>query len=164
MQELHMGFLIYLDMAPIVWHSKKQSTINTSMFGAEFVAMKQGMEALWGLWYKLWMMGVQINGPSYIYDDNMSVIHNTQWPELTLKKSNSVCYHAARESVALGDSLTGHISMHDIPAEICTKIIPSGMKWDHLVGLILYDLNDSCSWCSATMVYERLRIPLSMFD
>jgi hypothetical protein len=33
-------------MAPIVWHLKKQSTIETSMFGAEFVAMKQGMEVL----------------------------------------------------------------------------------------------------------------------
>jgi hypothetical protein len=65
----------------------KQSTrIKTSMCGAEFVAMKQGMEALQGLWYKLWMMGIQINGPSYIYGDNMFVIHNTQWPESTLKK------------------------------------------------------------------------------
>jgi hypothetical protein len=45
------------------------------MFDAEFVAMKQGMEALQGLGYKLWMMGVPINGPSYIYGDNMSVIH-----------------------------------------------------------------------------------------
>jgi hypothetical protein len=33
-------------MAPIVWHSKKQATIKTSVFGTEFVAMKQGMEAL----------------------------------------------------------------------------------------------------------------------
>jgi hypothetical protein len=31
------------------WHLKKQSTIETSVFGAEFVAMKQGMEALQGL-------------------------------------------------------------------------------------------------------------------
>jgi hypothetical protein len=29
-----------------MWHSKKQATIETSVFGAEFVAMKQGMEAL----------------------------------------------------------------------------------------------------------------------
>jgi hypothetical protein len=66
-------------MAPIVWHSKKQSTIKTSLFGVEFVATKQGMEALRGLQYKLlWMMGVQLNGPSSIYGDNMSVIHNTQ--------------------------------------------------------------------------------------
>jgi hypothetical protein len=48
------------------------------MFGAAFVAMKQGMEALQGLRYKLWMMGAKLNGPSYIYGDNMPVIHNTQ--------------------------------------------------------------------------------------
>ena len=86
MQWSYTGFLIYLNMALIVWHSKKQSTIETSVFGAEFVAMKQGMEALQGLWYKLWMMGVQLSGPSYIYGDTMSVIHKTQWPESTLKK------------------------------------------------------------------------------
>jgi hypothetical protein len=37
------------------------------------------------------MMGVSVSAPSYIYGDNMSVIHNTQWPESTLKKkSNSM--------------------------------------------------------------------------
>ena len=79
------GFLIYLNMAPITWFSKKQSTIETSVFGAEFVAMKQGMETLRGIRYKLRMMGVAIAGPSYIYGDNMSVIHNTQRPESVLK-------------------------------------------------------------------------------
>jgi hypothetical protein len=82
-------------------------------------------------WNKSWKLceGVSVSGPSYIYGDNMSVIHNTQWPKSTLKKkSNSVCYHAVRESVAMGESLTGHISTHDNPADICTKLIPGGMK------------------------------------
>ena len=65
--------------------------------------MKQGMEAMRGLSYKLRIMGVQISGSTYVYGDNMSVIHNTQLPESTLrKKSNSICYHAVHESVALG--------------------------------------------------------------
>lgn len=137
------GFIIYLNMAPITWFSKKQSTIETSVFGAEFVAMKQGMETLRGLRYKLRMMGVPLSGPSFIYGDNMSVIHNTQRPESTLKKkSNSVCYHAVREAVAMGECLTGHVPTHDNPADICTKIMPGGQKRDHLVGLILYDLTD----------------------
>ena len=73
------------------------------MFGAEFVAMKQGMDAVRGLRYKLRMMGVWISGPAYIYGDNTSVIHNTQRQESTLrKKSNSIFYHAMRESVATG--------------------------------------------------------------
>jgi hypothetical protein len=77
-RRLQTGFLFYLNMAPIAWHSKKQATVETSIFGAEFVAMKQGMEALRGLCDKLRMMGVSVSGPSYIYGDNMSVIHNTQ--------------------------------------------------------------------------------------
>ncbi|KAI2498678.1 hypothetical protein MHU86_15800 [Fragilaria crotonensis] len=134
------GFLIYMNLAPITWYSKQQSTIETSVFGAEFVAMKQGMETLRGIRYKLRMMGASLSGPSFIYGDNMSVIHNTQRPELTLKKkSNAVCYHAIREAVAMGECLTGHVSTHDNPADICTKIIPGGQKQDHLVGLILYD-------------------------
>jgi hypothetical protein len=76
--------------------------------------MKQGMEALRGLRYtKLRMMGVAISGPSCIYGDNMSVIHNTQRPESILKKkSNSICYHAIREAVAMGECVTGHIAIY----------------------------------------------------
>jgi hypothetical protein len=36
---------------------KKQPTIETSVFGAEFVAMKHGIEKLRGLRYKIRMMG-----------------------------------------------------------------------------------------------------------
>jgi hypothetical protein len=137
------GFIIYVNMAPIIWVSKKQPTIETSVFGAEFVAMKHGMETLRGLRYKLRMMGIPIEGPSYIYGDNMSVIHNTQRPESTLnKKSNSICYHAMRESVAMGESLTGHVSTHENPADIATKVLPGGQKRDHLTGLVLYDIVD----------------------
>ena len=96
------GFFIFLNMAPVVWFSKRQPTVGTSVLGAEFVAMKNSMETLRGLWYKLRMMGVSLSGPSFIYGDNMSVIHNTQRPESMLrKKSNSICYHAVRESVAM---------------------------------------------------------------
>ena len=130
-------------MALIAAVSKKQPTIETSIFGAEFVAMKHGMEMLRGIRYKLRMMGVPISGPSYIYGDNMSVIHNTQRPELVLKKkSNQICYHAIRESCAMGESLTGHISTNDNVADLATKIIPAGQKRNHLVRKLLYDIAD----------------------
>jgi hypothetical protein len=31
------GFVIYLNMAPIVWFSKHQPTVESSVFGAEFL-------------------------------------------------------------------------------------------------------------------------------
>jgi hypothetical protein len=88
------GYLIFLNMAPIQWFSKRQGTVETSVFGAEFVAMRAaGNEACRGIrYYKLRMMGIPVNEPTYIYGENMSVIHNTQRPELTLKKkSSSIC-------------------------------------------------------------------------
>ena len=40
----------------------------------------------------------------------MSVIHNTQRHESNLnQKSSYICYHAVCESVAVDDSLTGHV-------------------------------------------------------
>ena len=104
------GYFIYVNSALVNWLSKKKATIETSVFGAEFVITKQGTEAVRGLCYKLRMMGVRISGPTYVYGDNTSVIHSTQRPESNLmKKSNSICYHAVRESAAMGESLTGHI-------------------------------------------------------
>ncbi len=43
------GFLIFCNMALIDWVSKKQATIETSVFGADFVAMMPGIEKLQGL-------------------------------------------------------------------------------------------------------------------
>ena len=76
------------------------STVEPSIFGAEFVAMKQGIDALSGLTYKLRMMGISISIPSYFYGDNISVVHNTSKSELVLRKErNSVYYHFVNETL-----------------------------------------------------------------
>jgi hypothetical protein len=74
-------------MALIDWVSKKQATIETSVFGAKFVAMKHGIKKLRGLRYKLRMMGIPLTGPSFIYGDNKSQITNSTKPESTLKRN-----------------------------------------------------------------------------
>jgi len=136
------GFLIYLNSALVMWCSKKQATIETAVFGAEFVVMKHGFETSCGLHYKLQMRGIELAGPSFIYGDNMSVIHNTQRPESTLKKkSNAICYHAIWEAVAIGECLVGHdIPSKENPADLATKIIPGGQRQDYLVDKVLHDL------------------------
>ena len=107
------------------------------------MAMKVAMEVMRGLRYKLRMMGVPVTGPTYTYGDNMSVIHNTQRPESTLKKkSNSICFHAIRESVAMGEMTTAHIRTTENVADLGTKVIPGSQKRDHLVGKLLYDITD----------------------
>jgi len=136
------GFFIYINMACIDWVSKRQSTIETSVFGAEFVAMKHGIEKLRGLRYKLRMMGVPIDGPSLIYGDNKSAITNSSRPESVLKKKcNSICYHACRESVAMDESRFAHISTRDNWADPLTKVT-SGPKRRDLVCNVLYNICD----------------------
>ena len=81
-------YMIFMNTALIQYVSKKQPTLETSIFGAEFIALKHGIETLHGLQYKLRMMGMPISRPSYIYSDNMSVIHNMQHPESMLKKKS----------------------------------------------------------------------------
>ena len=46
------------------------------MFGAEFVDMKIGVDTVYAIRYELRMMGISIFGPTNIYGDKMSVIHN----------------------------------------------------------------------------------------
>ena len=51
-RRLRTWFFIFLNTAPVIWFSKRQPTVETSVFGAEFVAMNNGMETLRGLRYK----------------------------------------------------------------------------------------------------------------
>ena len=122
--------------------SKKQATIEGSVFGAEFVAMKTGVETLRGIIYKLRMMGVTLTGPTYVYGDNMYVIYNKSRPESTLKKKiNSICYHAVSEAVASGECLTTHCKTGDNYSDMITKVL-YGQKNQYNVSRILYDIWD----------------------
>eukprot|EP00804_Cyclotella_cryptica_P028067 CCRYP_017276-RA/>CCRYP_017276-RA protein AED:0.08 eAED:0.14 QI:0/0/0/1/0.25/0.2/5/0/724 len=123
-RRLRTGFAIFLNYGMIDWLSKKQSTVETSVFGAKFCAMKHRIENLRGIRYKLRMMGVPVKGPSYVYGDNMSVVTNVSKPESTLrKKSNSICYHAVREAVAMGKALVAHIPTKKNLADLFTKVL-----------------------------------------
>ena len=88
------------------------------------------------------MIGIPISGPSYIDGDSMSVIHNSSKPESTLKKNcSAIAYHAIHESVAIGQSLIGHIRSEDNLANLLTKVV-TGKKRKHLLSLVLSERYD----------------------
>jgi hypothetical protein len=134
------GFFTFCNMALIDWVSKKQATIETSVFGAKFFAMKHGIEKLQGLGYKLCMMGIPLTGPSFIFPNNKSQVTNSTRPDLALKKKcNSNCYHAVQESAAMGESLITHVKSGENLSDLMTKVT-RGSKRRQLVGNILYDI------------------------
>ena len=53
--------LVFCNRDPIIFYSKKQSSIEGSSFGSEFSAMKTAVELVEGLRYKLRMMGVPLD-------------------------------------------------------------------------------------------------------
>jgi hypothetical protein len=122
------GILIFVNRAPIVWMSKKQG-IETSSFGSEFTAMKNGVEILEGLRYKLRMMGVPLDGHTHVKGDNMSVIHNTSKPSSCLKKKScSVAFHYVRSRVASDVIRCSWVSTLFNLADMFTKSQPGAVR------------------------------------
>jgi hypothetical protein len=76
-RRLQTGYIQMIDMLVILWRSKKQGSIECSTFGSKFVAAKSAMDVNCALRYKLRMMGIPIDGHTYMFCDNMSVVNNT---------------------------------------------------------------------------------------
>ena len=105
------GILIFINRAPIIWHSKRQNTVEASTYGSEILAMKNAVELIEALRYKIRMFGVPIDGPTNIFCDNEAVTKNCSDPTSMLKKKHHyIAYHRTREAVATG---TSHITKED---------------------------------------------------
>jgi len=95
------GILIFVNRAPVIWYSERQNTVEVSTIGNEITAMKNAVELIEGLRYKLCMFGVPINGATNIFCDNEAVTKNCSDPTSTLKKKHHlIAYHSNCEAVA----------------------------------------------------------------
>jgi hypothetical protein len=132
------GILIFLNRAPVIAYSKRQNSVESSTYGSELVAMRQAIELVRSLRYKLRMFGIPFEGPTDIFCDNESVFKNVSRPESVLsKKQHSISYHAAREAVASDvvrvakeDTLT---NLSDLFTKMMNK-----PKREHLLGKFMY--------------------------
>jgi hypothetical protein len=136
------GYLVFLNSAPIFWFSKKQTTsVETSSFGSEFIAMKQVCEYIRGLRYKLRMMGIPVDLPTFVFGDNQSVLTNTSRPHSVLKKkSASIAYHFVREGVTKDEWRTTYLNTHHNPSDLMTNSLPGGEKRARCTGFFLHYL------------------------
>ena len=132
------GFIVYLNNAPVYWYSKKQGSVESSTYQAEFTAMREATEYIRALRYRLRMMGIPVEGPTYVFGDNQSVLANTTNPGSMLKKKcAAVAYHLVREAVARGEIITAYINTHDNIADLFTKPMTAGEKRNGFVKKML---------------------------
>jgi hypothetical protein len=135
------GFLLWINSCLVYFLSKKQTSVETSSFGSEFVAMKQCCEYLRGLRYKPRMMGIPVTGPCYICGDSQSVLANMTEPGSTLKKkSQSIAYHFVHEGVANDEWRTSYVNTHENEADLLTKLLPAGAKRRGFVRNLLHHI------------------------
>ena len=118
----HTGYVIFVNRAPIIFYSKRQSTVESSTFSSEFIALKTCTESIIALQFKLRMFGVPIDGPAMVLNDNQSAVNNSSKLESTLnKKHSSIAYHLVRHNVAAGVVKIGWINTNDNIADPLTK-------------------------------------------
>jgi hypothetical protein len=121
-------------MAAIIWHSKRQNSVEASTFGSEFTAMKNAIELTGVLRCKLRMFGIQVKGPTNVYCDNEAVCKNTTRPESTLtKKHHSISYHGGREAVATGTIRVTKVGKLTNLRDLFTKTMAAPKREDFLV-------------------------------
>ena len=88
------------------------------------------------------MMGVPIDGPTYILGDNMSVIFNTSIPGSQLiNKSNNICYHAVLEAVTMGKCMTTHIHTLLNFLDLLTKVVYGSKSRRRVNGIFYFFIN-----------------------
>jgi hypothetical protein len=88
------GLFCFVGSTPVSWKSKRQASVQTSTFGAEFTALKKAVEEGITLRYYLRSMGIKVGKPTPIFVDNMGVVLNASNPGSTLnKKSEALSYH-----------------------------------------------------------------------
>jgi hypothetical protein len=132
------GILIFCNRAPVIAYSKRQNSVETSTYGSELVAMKQAVELIRSLRYKLRMFGIGIEGPTDVFCDNESVYKNVSIPESVLsKKQHSISYHSAREAVASGVVRIAKEGTATNLSDLFTKMM-NRPKREELLGRFMY--------------------------
>ena len=123
------GIILFGNSAPLIWYSKRQNAIESSTFGAEFVALRKATEMITSFCCKLQMFGIPLEGPSMVFCNNETVYCNAAIVESKLRrKHNSICFHLVRKAVAAGKMVVSKIDGNENLADLQTKSVPSHRK------------------------------------
>ena len=87
--QICMSYICY--RALVIWNSKIQNGVETSTFRSEFTDMKNSVDLIAALRYKLRMFGVPIYGSTDILCDNEEYIRMHPRPNISSER-NTIVY------------------------------------------------------------------------
>ena len=132
------GILHFINQTPIDWYSKRQATVETATFGAEFVACRIAVDQIIDLRNTLRYLGVEVKQAAYMFGYNQSVVTNSILPQSALnKRHNILAYHRVREAVAAGIVNFNWIDRKLVPADLLTKHWSYQDVKEHLSKLLI---------------------------
>ena len=133
------GILHFLNQTPWEWFSKRQSQVETATYGSEFMAARQATEQIVNMRYMLCMLGIPIDGPSWLFGDNKSVITSSTIPHSTFGKCwNALSYHHFREAIAAGIVRFHYIPTDENPSDVLMKALPHFKARVHVEPLLFW--------------------------
>jgi hypothetical protein len=116
------GILMILNNTPIRWVSKHWKTLETSTYGSELVLSGIATELILEARFMLRSLGVDLDGPTLMLGDNMSMDLNTSIPSSVLKKKhNAITYHHVREAIAAKVMRFAYVKSDENVSDILTK-------------------------------------------
>ena len=89
------------------------------------MAACQAVEQIIDLHYTLHMLSIPLEGPSWFFGNNKSVLKSSMIPHSSLNKCwNALSYHKVYEAIASGFISFEQIPIGENPADILTKLLP----------------------------------------
>jgi histone deacetylase 1/2 len=136
------GIVITMAGGAVCFRSNKQSLVAQSSTEAEIVALAEGTNHLVSLRLILGEMGLPLQRPSVVYQDNQSTILLIKNDRTRLQRSKhiDIKYFVARDRVRDGTIEIVYLPSEEMPADILTKGVDSSTL-QHLLPKIMHPKN-----------------------
>ena len=133
------GIIHFLNKTPIHFYSKKQPVVETATYGSEYMAARIAVEEIIDLRTSLRYLGVDIEGSSYLFGDNRTVVNSSSIPQSRLHKRHVLLsFHRVREAIASKTIHFIHIPGNINPADILSKHWSYQKVWKQLQALLFW--------------------------
>lgn len=134
------GYVFKLYGGAISWQSKKQSTTAQSSTEAEYIAVNGAAREFVWLKRMLCEVGMEVENPFKLYEDNLGCIHLSKNPEFHARSKHiDVKHHYIREQVQNKVLMLQHCRTEEMVADIMTKPLGSQAhrKFCEGMGIVL---------------------------
>ena len=138
------GILHFLNSFPLESYSKKQATVETATYGAEFVSGRTCFEQIIDLRNYLRYLGARLREKTYVFGDNETMINSSKFPFSQLKKRHHILtYHFVRSIIA-----TKIINLHHCPSganasDILSKNYAHGKCYRNIIKPLFFCEGDT---------------------